>query len=141
LSLGPYLLDINVLLALAWPHHQFHGSARRWFRSTSKQGWATCAVTELGFVRLSSNMAFTPAAVSPQEAKQLLEKMVDLGRHLFYDSPPPRGPIAFDKLFGHKQITDAYLVTLAERQGARFATYDSRLSALARPENIHILQP
>jgi len=54
------LLDINVLLALAWPNHQLNRRARKRFISSSER-WATCAVTQLGFIRLSSN----PAAVSP----------------------------------------------------------------------------
>jgi predicted nucleic acid-binding protein len=26
------LLDVNVLIALAWPNHVHHGIARNWFR-------------------------------------------------------------------------------------------------------------
>lgn len=52
------LLDTNVLLALAWPNHQHHGTAQRWFKREAPRGWATCALTQLGFVRLSSNPAY-----------------------------------------------------------------------------------
>ena len=60
------LLDVNVLLALAWPNHQFHSSARRWF-ADHEGAWCTCVVTQLGFVRLSSNPAFTDQAKLPAE--------------------------------------------------------------------------
>jgi hypothetical protein len=36
------LLDVNVLLALAWPNHPFHEIARSWFVLVAKQGWASC---------------------------------------------------------------------------------------------------
>ncbi|MCC6764048.1 MAG: hypothetical protein IT293_05225 [Deltaproteobacteria bacterium] len=48
------LLDTNVLLALAWPNHQHHSAAHGWFAARAKKGWATCAFTQLGFIRLSS---------------------------------------------------------------------------------------
>ena len=60
------LLDVNVLLAIAWPNHQFHASA---IAAVSPQNrWATCALTQLGFIRLSSNPAAIPTAKSPHEA-------------------------------------------------------------------------
>ena len=56
-----YLLDANVLLALAWPNHQFHAAATR-AMGRSRGRWATCALTQLGFIRLSSNPAAIPGA-------------------------------------------------------------------------------
>jgi predicted nucleic acid-binding protein len=50
------LLDVNVLLALAWPNHQFHAAALRELQPRRGR-WATCALTQLGFIRLSSNPA------------------------------------------------------------------------------------
>ena len=54
------LLDLNVLLAVAWPNHQFHASANS--ALSRKNRWATCALTQLGFIRLSSNPAAIPTA-------------------------------------------------------------------------------
>ena len=36
------LLDVNVLMALAWPNHVHHAPARSWFNARRKSGWATC---------------------------------------------------------------------------------------------------
>ena len=72
----PALLDTNVLLALAWPNHQNHASAHDWFKAQARHGWASCAVTQLGFVRLSSNPSFTASAVTPQQAATLLRELV-----------------------------------------------------------------
>ena len=36
------LLDVNVLIALAWPNHVHHVAARAWFEEHREEGWATC---------------------------------------------------------------------------------------------------
>ena len=51
----PLLLDVNALLALAWPKHQFHDAILERLERRPAPRWATCALTQLGFVRLSSN--------------------------------------------------------------------------------------
>ena len=56
------LLDVNLLVALAWPSHVHHRSALAWFRE-SIPGLATCPLTQSGFVRVSA----TPQVLS--EAK------------------------------------------------------------------------
>ena len=77
------LLDINVLLALAWPDHQHHAAAHGWFAQESRLGWATCAFTQLGFIRLSSNPAYTSGAVIPVEtARQAGGRLVTLDSRL-----------------------------------------------------------
>ena len=81
------LLDTNVLLALAWPNHQHHGAAHRWFARESRRGWSTCASTQLGFIRLSSNPAYTPCAVLPREAAAVLEQLTNHPQHTFLGSP------------------------------------------------------
>ena len=125
-----HLLDVNVLLALAWPNHQFHSHAQAWFSKESKAGWATCAVTQLGFLRLSSNPAFTPLAVSPAEAVALLKVLCAHKHHAFLESGAPVKLTDLSTALGHKQITDAYLVSLASSCGHRLATFDRRLVGL-----------
>ena len=40
--MAAFLLDANVLIALAWPEHEFHEKVGRWFAARhSKSGWAT----------------------------------------------------------------------------------------------------
>jgi len=53
------LLDVNVLIALLWPPHEAHARTQRWFATNADQGWATCAMTQAGFVRIVSNPAFS----------------------------------------------------------------------------------
>ncbi len=61
------LLDVTVLVALAWPNHVHHHSARRWFAHRPGP-WATTPVTECGFVRVSSDRVVIPDAVTPEAA-------------------------------------------------------------------------
>ena len=131
------LLDVNVLLALAWPNHQFHGAATRRLES-SQDCWATCALTQLGFIRLSSNPAAVPAAKTPAEAATLLAAMVKDPRHVYLKSlsaPSDEASIqVFERILGSKQVTDAYLLRLARQHGAKLTTFDSRMRPLASNE-------
>jgi len=131
------LLDVNVLLALAWPNHQFHAAATRRLES-SRDRWATCALTELGFIRLSSNPAAVPAAKTPAQAATLLAAMVKDPLHVYLKSlsaPSDQESIqVFERILGTKQVTDSYLLRLARQHRAKLTTFDSKLSALARNE-------
>jgi len=131
------LLDVNVLLALAWPNHQFHAAATRRLESSSNR-WATCALTELGFIRLSSNPAIVPAAKSPAEAAALLAAMVRDPQHVYLSSlsaPSDEKSIqVYERIFGSKQVTDAYLLRLARQHHAKLTTFDTRLQLLARTQ-------
>ncbi len=130
------MLDTNVLLALAWPNHQHHGLAHEWFRAQSRYGWATCAVTQLGFVRLSSNPSYTPEAVAPHQAAELLRELLSDKRHTFWPSPPAADPAIYSRSLGHQQVTDAYLVEVARRRRGRLVTFDTGLPAHAENESL-----
>lgn len=130
---GVALLDVNVLVALAWPPHVHHGLARRWFSEQQPYGWATCPTTESGFVRVSSNRAVIPHAVSPVEAIELLDQITQLDEHEFWpdDVPGVVGPALDASLVvGHRQVTDAHLLALALSRGAALATLDRAVRRL-----------
>ncbi|MBA2743842.1 MAG: PIN domain-containing protein [Chthoniobacterales bacterium] len=137
----PALLDTNVLLALAWPNHQHHAAAHGWFRAESRHGWATCAFTQLGFVRLSSNPAYTADAATPQEAATLLHALVTHKSHRFWPSPPADRPALYAQVLGHLQVNDAWLVEAARRQRGRLVTLDTRLPVHARGEDTVFVIP
>lgn len=125
------LLDVNVLLSLAWPTHQHHQAAHRWFSTDAKRGWATCALTQLAFVRLSSNPAYTADAVPPQSAAALLARLTSHAHHRFLGELPPVAVEGLRHTTGHQQVMDAYLVSLARLFEGRVVTFDARLRAHA----------
>jgi uncharacterized protein len=128
------LLDTNVLLALAWPNHQHHAEAHAWFAAHAERGWATCAFTQLGFVRLSANPAYTADAVSPRDAAALLREWTRLKSHHFWASPAADDPAIYVRSIGHQQVNDAWLVEVARHHKGRLVTLDSRLAAHALQE-------
>jgi uncharacterized protein len=127
---GYLLLDVNVLLALSWPGHQFHSLVEEWFARNSSKGWATCPLVEAGFVRILSNPAFSPRAVSTQEAVEALRINTKHPKHHFWNDDLSLAQVwATLKLtaIGHRQVRDAYLLALAVQHGGKLATLDKRL--------------
>ena len=133
-----YLLDTNLLIALLWPTHERHELALKWFTRHRTQGWATCPLTQAGFVRIVSNPAFSRDAVQPREAVQVLVANTAAKDHRFWpDDLPLAETVAFTgvRLLGHQQVTDAYLLGLALHRGGALATLDERITALADPKS------
>lgn len=127
------LLDVNVLMALAWPNHPFHQRAAA---RISQRGvrWATCLLTQSAFVRLSSNPAVIPGAKTPSEAGQLLERLMDDRSHVFFETRPAKFKQLVESLrrcHGHNQVNDAFLIWLASTRGATLLTFDKPLQHLS----------
>lgn len=129
------LLDVNVLIALLWPAHEHHDAAHAWFGPRGRARWATCPLTELGFVRIVSNPAFSPDALAPAQSVALLEKNLAHPRHDFWSDDlaltEAVGPV-LPALQGARQLTDAYLLALAGRRGGVFASFDTGVGMLAK---------
>jgi uncharacterized protein len=123
------LLDVNALLALAWPNHQFHAAVLARLERRAAPRWATCALTQLGFVRLSSNPQVVGVRKTPAEAVDLLVDLTRDPQHVFLKTLPAVPDMAslFRPLLGHQQVTDAYLLGVAAASGARLLTLDRRL--------------
>jgi uncharacterized protein len=136
--MSSFLLDVNVLVALSWPGHRFHDRTQRWFARNSGKGWATCPLTQAGFVRIVSNPAFSQRAVTPRDAIRALQITVRHPRHEFWkdDLNLAEAVSAFeDRLVGHQQITDAYLLGLAMHKKGKLATLDRSMGGLLPPES------
>ena len=130
----PYLLDTNVLLALAWPNHIHHPEARKWFKHKGVARFCTCPLTQTGFVRISSNPSFTAEAVSPGDALALLRRFCAMPGHQFWpdDLSLADGYPTWERLTGHRQVIDAYLLALAAFHEGVLATLDRGVTALSR---------
>jgi hypothetical protein len=128
-----FLLDVNVLVAMMWPAHEGHQPVQEWFRRQGQKGWATCPLTQAGFIRITSNPAFSPHAVTPHEAAALLHQNLRHSSHQFWPDDisfmDAVGPIQ-KQLFGHRQVNDAYLLGLAIHRKGKLVTLDEGVSAL-----------
>jgi uncharacterized protein len=138
-----FLLDANVLLALAWPNHPFHQRAVTRFARRERHRWATCLLTQAAFVRLSSNPAIIPGAKSPAEAGYLLGELIDDPNHVFLEAKSrqlARLQELLVRCHGHNQVNDAFLIWLALSHGASVVTFDAPLRHLApKPELIELI--
>jgi uncharacterized protein len=133
---------VNVLVALAWPNHVHHAAALAWFRGIRDEGWATCPLTESGFVRVSCHQG-VPDARRPAEAIALLQRIRAVAGHVFWAdevSPADDPAGVFARLVGHRQVTDAHLLTLAHLRGGVLATFDRGIRDLAGDELVHAVE-
>ena len=133
------LLDVNVLLALAWPTHVHHLAAHRWFAENREAGWATCPLTQLGFVRLAMQPAVVKIPILFGDVMEALAQMTANGAHRFW---PLEGGLADVRdeirahVVGHHQLTDAVLLDVAIRHQGRLATLDRRILGLLPPDSV-----
>lgn len=130
----PYLLDVNILLSLLWEDFEGHSKVKSWFLSEGQNSFATCALTQAGFVRISSSPRVLPKPASMRDALEILALLTQAKGHIFWPLDSPlREATTFcaDKLFGPSQLTDAYLLGLAIAKGGTLVTLDRGISQLA----------
>lgn len=136
------LLDVNVLVALFDPDHVHHEAAHDWFAEHRTNGWATCPVTENGFVRVVSHAQYG-AAGRPAEIVERLRRFCTGAHHAFW---PASVSIRDDRVFkpsfirGHRQLTDIYLLGLAVSHHGCLATFDRTipLGAVVGAARVHL---
>jgi len=132
---GRYLLDVNVYVALLSENHIHHQLVTAWFNTPGLQ-WAICAFTEAGFLRNAT--APRPGQITLNEATAVLARMAQLpGYHylpVIADWPTLCSPF-FSRLYGTKQVTDAYLLGLAVQDGLVLVTMDKAILHLAGSEH------
>lgn len=127
------LFDVNALIALHDPSHVFHSSIQVWWANNAVHGWASCPLTQNGFLRIVTQASY-PSHQSIREAASRLRKAMRSASHEFW---PDEVSIADDGLFddhyllGAKQITDVYLLGLAVRRGGRLVTFDRGIARAA----------
>ncbi len=129
-----WLLDANLLIALTHAAHVHHREAHAWFADRNDRCFATCALTQLAFVRLSCNPRVTGTDITPPQAMQALAELTAHAGHSYWaDTPEPLGLATLHSaaLVGHRQVTDAYLLGLATQQGQTLATLDRGLVSYA----------
>ena len=128
------LLDANVLVALTSPDHVHHGAARAWFETSGR--FATCPLTQLALVRLL--MRFD---MSAGQAVAALDIIRAHERHAFWADDLSIEAESMRAVIGHRQVTDAHLVALAQRYGGRLATFDRGLTVVHTDATVLVPTP
>jgi uncharacterized protein len=132
-----YLLDVSALVALGFKEHEFFEPVVSWVQTLSpgEDEFATCAITELGFVRV---LALPQYALSVEESKASLLRLKSSGRIGFafvadaLDASRLPGWVKTPK-----QVTDGHLVQLARANGAVLGTLDRNIpGAFLIPESL-----
>lgn len=124
----PALLDVNVLVALFDAAHVHHEAAHDWFADHRSDGWATCAITENGFIRVLTN----PKSAINERTPAILDSLRAFcasGHHVFWPDTISLRDGLFDLSItqGHRQLTDIYLLGLAVKMGGVLATFDTTI--------------
>jgi toxin-antitoxin system PIN domain toxin len=124
-----YLPDINVWLALAFEAHKHHGPAKNWFEGIQDDSIAFCRLTQLGFLRLSTNSAvFAEEALSLGNAWDCYDLLLEDSRVEFVLEP--LGLDHFFRLFtagsswSPKVWNDAYLAAFSLTANVRLVSFD-----------------
>ena len=129
------LLDVNILVALTTQNHVHHALVKAWFYASPDRAWSLCAFTEAGFLR--NVTAPRSGQITMSEATAILKQ---LSQHPGYRYLPIAtdwqtlcSPL-FQRLYGTKQVTDAYLLGLAVREDLVLVTMDKAIVHLAGTE-------
>ena len=123
------LLDVNVLVALFMPEHVHHEIAHDWFADHQGHGWATCAATENGFIRVVTQLP-GENNLRPETVVEHFRRFRAAKSHQFWpDGVSLTDPAVFKAAYirGHRQITDIHLLGLATAMRGCLATFDGSI--------------
>lgn len=141
----PALLDVNVLIALLDPRHQFCDPSRAWLKENRRHGWATCPIVENGCLRIMSRPGYPFPGLTAARVAELLRELLTMEGHRFW---PDSATILDSQHISLAEVasthlTDLYLLNLAISNRGRLATFDRsipwRAVAGAAPEDVVVL--
>jgi toxin-antitoxin system PIN domain toxin len=134
------LLDVNVLVALFVLEHQHHELALSWFEANAAtDGWATCAVTELGVIRVCAQLQ--GGDWSPEITSDRLLLLTASSREYVWwaDAVSPAVLPEVRSAAKAKHVTDRYLLGLSRRNGGQLVTFDRALAVTGGRDVICLL--
>jgi uncharacterized protein len=144
LSEANFLLDVNVLVALADRSHIHHLTVTKWFDGNPGVRWGVCPFTEAGFLRVVTRSA--PGALTVEEATEVLARLAKQSGYRFWPIMHPWSELVADlkgRIFGPQQVTDACLLGLVIREKGVLVTLDQAIGHLAGTsfaENLLVLK-
>ena len=132
-----YLVDINVLIARLDSDHEHHQRTVQWWHRNVTDGWATCPITENGFIRILGRPTYPGWPGTPERAASALRQLIVAlpGHRFFADEISPLSKNLFPNLskVTPSQITDLYLLALAVHHDATFVSHGKRVKAQRIP--------
>ncbi len=126
-----YLLDANALIALVLADHEHHDRAATWAAKVDRI--ALCPIVEGALVRY-----LIRAGESQATAAMTLSSMHASPRCEFWADSISYTAADLGHVVGHRQVTDAYLASLAASHGCRLATFDHALVNVL-PDDIELI--
>ena len=125
------LLDVNVWVALFDDAHQFSGQANAFIEKRGVK-IATCPLVENGVIRVLSLPSYgRRGGLSIQRVRERLQQACATLDHEFWPddiSLRDNQRVNFNRVQGHNQITDLYLLALAVHRGGCLATFDQAIA-------------
>lgn len=137
------LLDVNALIALLDEEHVHHAETLTWLSRGENlpHGFATCAITQLGLIRVMSAKGYYKPVDTHAVAAQL--EAITRNGHRYLEIPAPCAGGVRWKATKSAQSTDAALLSTAVAHGCRLVTFDGGVSlgsvAGARREHLVLL--
>lgn len=129
-----FLLDANVLIALTVAEHEHHERAAAW--ASGIERFALCPVVEGALVRF-----LVRVGESASVGAHLLGAVHAMSACEFWPDELSYVEADLRHVRGHRQVTDAYLVSLAaNRRSSLLATLDEGLQQ-ERPDLTHLVPP
>ena len=126
----PYLLDVNVLIALSDPAHVQHELAHDWFAAHGQKAWATCPITQNGLLRIVGHARYPNSPGTPAAVAMTLGSLCALPGHVFWPDDVSLMDAKYidpSRLLSSSQVTDSYLLALACAHDGQLATFDRKL--------------
>jgi toxin-antitoxin system PIN domain toxin len=121
-----------VLIALTDNKHVLYARAIQWFDASGHRDWGVCALTEAGFLRLLANPKI--GSLSIEQASEVLAALINHPGYRFWPINDDWATLAapfMQRVFGHQQITDAYLLGLAIKGDGILVTMDKAIKYMA----------
>jgi toxin-antitoxin system PIN domain toxin len=127
-----YLVDVNLLIALVDEEHTHYPAATNWLNAMGDEVWGACAFSQAGFLRIMTNPKL--GSYSVRDATRVLISLSQHPKYRFWPIADDWASLTapfIERVFGHQQITDAYLLGLAIKEDGILVTMDSAIKHLA----------
>jgi len=124
-----FLPDVNVWLALAFQSHARHAAAKAWIETASLRSCCFCRVTQMSFLRLSTNRSVFPSDALPlNKAWEVYQQLLS-DHHVVFAEEPDAVETTWRAMTQHvthstNVWTDAYLAAFAQAADFEIVTFD-----------------